>query len=175
MSFRNWLIGKCKMTMRDIVYTLPPPLPREGGRMPPHRTRMPLSRIRHFERKREIFFVRGKAKDVRGTTSGKHRTPCAPEERCFMQTDSRMKQKMANEKDPSAALGITIRANAPPARLFSPLRCQPPPLRGTSFHGKEVVCRFSVSSSISCVSHPLAAPSSSGSVRGVSSQLLRRR
>ena len=92
-------------------------LPREGGRIPLHRlliqmafdTRMPLPRIRHFERKREIFFVRGKAKDVRGTASGKHRTPCAPEERCFMQTDSRMKQKMANEKDPSAPLGMTIR------------------------------------------------------------------
>ena len=61
-------------------------------------TKMPLPHIRHFERKRDIFFVRGKAKDVRGTASGKHRTPCAPEERCFMQTDSRMKQKMANEK-----------------------------------------------------------------------------
>ena len=92
-------------------------LPREGGRIPLHRlliqmafdTRMPLPRIRHFERKREIFFVRGKTKDVRGTASGKHRTPCAPEERCFMQTDSRMKQKMANEKDPSAPLGMTIR------------------------------------------------------------------
>ena len=42
-------------------------LPWEGGRMPPHRllmkmacdTRIPLPRIRHFERKREIFFVRG--------------------------------------------------------------------------------------------------------------------
>ena len=104
-------------------------LPREGGRIPIHRlliqmafdTRMPLPRIRHFERKREIFFVRGKATDVRGTTSGKHRTPCAPEERCFMQTDSRMKQKMANEKDPSAALGMTIRANAPPPHDFSVL------------------------------------------------------
>ena len=61
-------------------------LPWEGGRMPTHRlliqmafdTRMPLPSIRHFERKREIFFVRGKAKDVRGTASGKHRTPCAP-------------------------------------------------------------------------------------------------
>ena len=85
--------------------------------MPTHRlliqmafdTRMPLPRICHFERKREIFFFRGKAKDVRIAASGKHRTPCAPEERCFMQTDSRMKQKMANEKDPSAALGMTIR------------------------------------------------------------------
>ena len=92
-------------------------LPREGGRIPLHRlliqmafdTRMPLPRIRHFERKREIFFVRGKAKDVRIAASGKHPAPCAPEERCFMQTDSRMKQKMANEKDPSAPLGMTIR------------------------------------------------------------------
>ena len=82
-------------------------LPREGGRIPLHRlliqmafgTRMPLPRIRHFERKREIFFVRGKAKAVRGTASGEHPAPCAPEERCFMQTDSRMKQKMANEKN----------------------------------------------------------------------------
>ena len=105
------------MTMQGIVYTLHPPLPREGGRIPPHRlpmkkafdTRIPLPHICHFERKREIFFVRGKAKDVRGTASGKHPAPCAPEERCFMQTDSRMKQKMANEKDPSAALGMTIR------------------------------------------------------------------
>ena len=82
-------------------------------------TKMPLPRIRHFERKREIFFVRGKAKDVRGTASGKHRTPCAPEERCFMQTDSCMKQKTANEKDPSAALGMTIREYRSPARLSS--------------------------------------------------------
>ena len=71
-----------------------------------------FARIRHFERKREIFFVRGKAKAVRGTASGKTPAPCAPEERCFMQTDSRMKQKMANEKDPSAPLGMTIRETA---------------------------------------------------------------
>ena len=108
-------------------------------------TRMPLPRIRHFERKREIFFVRGKAKDVRGTTSGKHRTPCAPEERCFMQTDSRMKQKMANEKDPSAPLGMTIRETALLIFPFIPRRFQPPPLRGTSFHGKEGECRFTSS------------------------------
>ena len=72
-------------------------------------TRMPLPRIRHFERKREIFFVRGKAKDVRGTASGKHRTPCAPQKRCFMQTVPHRKRNTANEKDPSAALGMTIR------------------------------------------------------------------
>ena len=88
-------------------------------------TRIPLPRIHHFERKREIFFVRGKANDVRGTASGKHRTPCAPEERCFMQTDSRMKQKMANEKDPSAPLGMTIRETAFLIFPFIPRR-EPP-------------------------------------------------
>ena len=80
--------------------------PRIGSRFSP---------IRHFKQKRDIFFVRGKAKDVRGTTSGKHRTPCAPEERCFMQTDPRMKQKMANEKN-SAALGMTLREYCFPQR-----------------------------------------------------------
>ena len=36
-------------------------------------TRMPLSPYCHFERKREIFFVRGQAKDVRIAASWKHR------------------------------------------------------------------------------------------------------
>ena len=84
--------------------------------MPPHRllmkmaydTRIPLPRIRHFERKREIFFVRGKAKDVRGTASGKHRTPCAPQKRYFIQTVPHRKRNTANKKAPSAALGMTI-------------------------------------------------------------------
>ena len=88
--------------------------------MPPHRllmkmafdTRMPLPRLRHFERKREIFFVRGKAKDVRGTASGKHPAPCAPQKRCFMQTAPHRKRNTANEKDPSTALGMTIRETA---------------------------------------------------------------
>ena len=59
-------------------------LPMEGGSMPPHRlpmkkaydTRIPLPHIRHFERKREIFFVCGQAKNVRGADSGKHCPPC---------------------------------------------------------------------------------------------------
>ena len=87
--------------------------------MPPPRTpheessdtRIPPPRIRHFERMREIFFVRGKAKDARTAESGKHHAPCESEERCFMQTDSRMKQKMTDEKDPSTALGMTIHEN----------------------------------------------------------------
>ena len=85
--------------------------------MPPHRlpiqmafdTKMPLPRIRHFERKREIFFVRGKAKDVRGAGNGKPSAPCAPKKWCFIQTTPHRKRNTTNEKDPSAALGITIR------------------------------------------------------------------
>ena len=68
-------------------------------------TRMPLPRIRHFERKREIFFVRGKAKDVRGTASGKHPAPCAPPKRCFMQTVPHRKRNTANEKIPRLRSG----------------------------------------------------------------------
>ena len=37
---------------------------------------MPLSPQRHFERKREIFFVRGQEKAVRSAGNGKHRTSC---------------------------------------------------------------------------------------------------
>jgi hypothetical protein len=105
-------------------------LPWEGGRMPPHRlpiqmaynTRMPFPRIRHFERKREIFFVRGKTKAVRGTASGKHPAPCAPKKRCFMQTAPRRKKNTANEKDPSAALGMTIREYHPLKKAAKPPR-----------------------------------------------------
>ena len=64
----------------------------------------------------KIFFVRGKAKDVRGTASGKHRTPCAPQRRCFMQTVPHRKRNTANEKDSSAALGMTIREYRFPQR-----------------------------------------------------------
>ena len=66
----------------------------------------------HFERKREIFFVRGQAKDVRIAASGKHRAPSESEGRCFMQTALRRKTETGNEKDPSAALGMTKRGNA---------------------------------------------------------------
>ena len=68
---------------------------------------------------RNLFRSRSR-KDV-GAGNGKHRAPCESGSRCFMQTDSRMKKKMANEKDPSAPLGMTIRDNAHPTRLSS--RC----------------------------------------------------
>ena len=99
-------------------------LPWEGDGRPLHRlliqmafdTRMPLPRIRHFERKREIFFVRGKAKAVRGTASGEHPAPCAPKKWCFIQTTPHRKRNTANEKDPSAALGMTLREYCCPQR-----------------------------------------------------------
>ena len=68
-------------------------------------TRMPFSPYCHFERKREIFFVRGQAKDVRIAASWKHRASSESEGRCFMQTALRKKTETGNEKDPSAALG----------------------------------------------------------------------
>ena len=88
--------------------------------MPSHRlptkkaydTRMPFSPYCHFERKREIFFVCGQAKDVRIAASGKHRASSESEGRCFMQTALRKKTETGNEKDPSAALGMTKRGNA---------------------------------------------------------------
>ena len=77
----------------------------------------------HFERKREIFFVRGQAKNVRGADSWKHRAPSESEGRCFMQTALRRKTETGNEKDPSAALGMTKRRNVS-SHCFS-FRCEP--------------------------------------------------
>ena len=82
------------------------------GRGKAYDTRMPFSPYCHFERKREIFFVCGQAKDVRIAASGKHRAPSESEGRCFMQTALRKKTETGNEKDPSAALGMTKRGNA---------------------------------------------------------------
>ena len=117
----------------------------EGGRLPPHRlpmkkaydTRMPLSPYCHFERKREIFFVRGQAKDVRIAASGKHRAPRESEGRCFMQTALRKKTETGNEKDPSAALGMTKRGNAS-FHFFSTCCGSQPRLAalGSPFQGK---------------------------------------
>ena len=67
---------------------------------------------RHFERKREIFFIRDRSGKVRTADNGKHRTPCDVGSRCFMQTALRRERETGNEKDPSAALGMTIRGKA---------------------------------------------------------------
>ena len=108
-------------------------LPEEGGRMPPFLHR-------HFERKREIFFVRGQAKDVRIAASEKHRAPSESEGRCFMQTALRKKTETGNEKDPSAALGMTKRGNAS-FHSFSTCCGSQPRLAalGSPFQGKGLV------------------------------------
>ena len=70
------------------------------------------SPYRHFERKREIFFIRDRSGKVRTADNGKHRTLCDVGSRCFMQTALRRERETGNEKDPSAALGMTIRGKA---------------------------------------------------------------
>ena len=105
---------------------------------------MPLSPCCHFERTREIFFVRGRAKAVRKADHGKHHMPNNWDSRCFMQTALRRKTKTGNEKDPSAALGMTKRENAS-SHFFSFRGSQPPPLRGTSFQRKEGTTRMPLS------------------------------
>ena len=92
---------------------------------------------RHFEQKREIFYVRGRSGKVRTTDKGKHRTPCNVGTRCFMQTALRRKRETRNEKDPSAALGMTKRGKATSHFFSFRYGSQPPPLRGTSFQRKE--------------------------------------
>ena len=103
---------------KGLAWSFPPS--RGRWKMPPHRlptkkaydTRMLFSPYCHFERKREIFFVRGQAKDVRIAASGKHRASRESEGRCFMQTALRKKTETGNEKDPSATLVMTKRGNA---------------------------------------------------------------
>ncbi len=67
---------------------------------------------------------------------GKHRTLCGVESRCFMQTALRRKTETANEKDPSTALGMTIRERAVSHSLSSRGGSEPPPLRTASFQGE---------------------------------------
>ena len=96
--------------------------------------------ILSFRAKREIFFVCGQAKDVRIAASGKHRASRESEGRCFMQTALRKKTEMGNEKDPSAALGMTKRGNAS-FHSFSTCCGSQPRLAvlGSPFQGKGLV------------------------------------
>ena len=97
---------------------------------------MPFSPHRHFERKREIFFVCGqeRLRGKRGTGNMLHATWGV---RCFMQTALRRKTETGNEKDPSAALGMTKRERHIPHSFSFRYGSQPPALRGTSFQRKE--------------------------------------
>ncbi len=99
---------------------------------------MPPFLHRHFERKREIFFVRGQAKVVREAGNGKHRMlHVTGDHGASCRWIYEGKQQTANEKDPSAALGMTKRGNASRPFLFNPEQKPISPLRGTSFQRKE--------------------------------------
>ena len=105
----------------------------------------------HFEQKREIFFVRGQAKDVRIAASGKHRASRESEGRCFMQTALRKKTETGNEKDPSAALGMTKRGNAS-FHSFSTCCGSQPRLAalGSPFQGKRLAWTLHPSNGEGC-------------------------
>ena len=62
--------------------------------------------------------------------------------RCFMQTALRRKTETGNEKDPSAALGMTKRERHISHSFSLRYGSQPPALRATSFQRKEGECPF---------------------------------
>ena len=84
---------------------------------------------------RNLFRLRSR-RSGREAENGKHRTACDWGSRRFIQAALRRKTETGNEKDPSAALGMTKRGNAS-AHFFLFCGSQPPPLRSTSFQGKE--------------------------------------
>ena len=148
MSFRNWLLGKCKITMRGIVYTPPLPLPREGGRMPLHEPPMKRAVIRECHSPHSSF--RAKARNLFRSRKGKGcerngqwETPCSRKIWITVFHANRSTQEKEHGKR-KRSLGCARDDNTriPLSRTtFIPLRCQPPPLRGTSFQGKEGECR----------------------------------
>ena len=144
------LSSRCDANLRPFGGHL---LPREGGRMPLHGllmkmgydTRIPFPHIRHFERKREIFFVRGKAKAVRGAASGAPLLPAPRKNGVSCRPSTQEKEHGKRKRSLGCARDDDTRI--PLSRTtFIPLRCQPPPLRGTSFQGKEGECRFTSAS-----------------------------
>ena len=103
-------------------------LPGEGGSMPPSRIVISSESEKSFS-----FAVKNRGEE---RDHGKHRTLCGVESRCFMQTALQRKTETANEKDPSTALGMTIRERAVSHSLSSRGGSEPPPLRAASFQGK---------------------------------------
>ena len=106
-------------------------------------TRMPLSLYRHFERKREIFFIRDRSGKVRTADNGKHRTLCDVGSRCFMQTA--LRRKTANGKR-KRSLGCArddeTRKRFPPIPFQSRAEANlcpfgAPPSRGRREHPRE--------------------------------------
>ena len=95
--------------------------------------RVPLSPYRHFERSEKSPLHNGQATSVRcGAAEAPRRFY-----HYLISTECRY-----DVKDPAAPLGMTIRETAFLIFPFIPRRFQPPPRRGTSFHGKEGECRF---------------------------------
>ena len=80
---------------------------------------------------------------MRIAASWKHRASSESEGRCFMQTALRKKTETGNEKDPSAALGMTKRGNAS-FHSFSTCCGSQPRLAalGSPFQGKGLAWTF---------------------------------
>ena len=129
----------------------PPPLRSTSFQGKEGEPRMPLSPYCHFRGKRyenaasPLLSFRANARNLfrlrsrrsgRKAENGKHRASCDWGSRRFIQAALRRKTETGNEKDPSAALGMTKRGNVS-SHFFLFRSSQPPPLRGTSFQGKE--------------------------------------
>ena len=75
-----------------------------------------------FRAKARNLFRSRSGEAVRSTGNGKHHASCDLGVRCFMQTALRRKTETGNEKDPSAALGMTKRERHIPHSFSIPLR-----------------------------------------------------
>ena len=84
--------------------------------------RIPLPRIRHFERKREIFFRSRSRKYLGQQETGNTVLPANRKNGVSCKPLYAGKKNTANEKDPSTALGMTIRETAFLIFPFTPLR-----------------------------------------------------
>ena len=141
MSFRNWLIGKCKMTMRGIrVHSPSAPSKgrRENAASQNENAALPHSSFR--AKARNLF----RSREGKGCErSGQWETPCSRKIWITVFHANRSTQEKEHGKR-KRSLGCARDDNTriPLSRTtFIPLRCQPPPLRGTSFQGKEGECR----------------------------------
>ena len=98
--------GKRKKHPRRCLGSQPPPLRgtsfhrKEGESCP-----RIASPYRHFERKREIFFVCGHERNRRASENGKRRTPYTLGSRRFIREG---KSERSTKKAPSAVLGKVI-------------------------------------------------------------------
>ena len=130
----------------------PPPLRSTSFQGKEGEPRMPLSPYCHFRGKRyenaasPLLSFRANARNLfrlrsrrsgRKAENGKHRASCDWGSRRFIQAALRRKTETGNEKDPSAALGMTKRDRYISHSFSIRHGSQPTPLRGTSFRRKE--------------------------------------